>query len=236
VLAALIDKSLVRTEHVSHDPRFGMLQTIRSYASEQLVASGEASALIARHAGYHLALAEDAMPHVSGPEQALWMVRLQAAHADFRAALRWLIEQRDSETAARLLWALGVFLWARSHIAEADRWAQEILNIAPLAPLAEAQVRGVAGMAAFKQGRFHAAAAHLERSRELFRDVGDVRGAALTTMLLGHVLPKVDQIQRSPALLREALAGFESLGDPWGAGLALAIVTPAGPSTSSTCR
>ena len=83
-------------------------------------------------------------------------------------------------------------------------------------------MRGVAGMAAFKQGTFHAATAHLERSRELFRDVGDVRGAALTTMLLGHVLPKVDQIQRSPALLREALAGFESLGDRWGAGLALA--------------
>jgi non-specific serine/threonine protein kinase len=36
------------------------------------------------------------------------------------------------------------------------------------------------------------------------------------------VLPKVEQIKQSPVMLREALAGFESFGDRWGAGLALA--------------
>jgi predicted ATPase len=45
VLAALIDKSLVQAEHLSHEPPFGMLQTIRSYAYERLVASGEEQAL-----------------------------------------------------------------------------------------------------------------------------------------------------------------------------------------------
>jgi non-specific serine/threonine protein kinase len=199
-----------------------MLQTIRSYAAEQLVSSGESADLLARHSRYHLALAEEGVPLLTGPEQALWMVRLQAAHADFRAGLRWLIERRDGQTAARLLWALGAFLWARSHIAEAARWAQEILDLGALTPLAEAQARAVAGLAAFKQGSFPSAAAHLTRSRDLFRGEGDARGSALTTMLLGHVLPKVDQLQRAPELLREAVADFESLGDRWGAGLALA--------------
>jgi hypothetical protein len=162
------------------------------------------------------------MPNLTGPEQAVWMARLQAAHADIRAALRWLIAWRDGETTVRLLWAVGVFLWAYSHIAEAGRWAYEILAVGPLSPLAEAQARGVAGMATFKQGSYPSAAAHLARSRELFRQSGDARSAALAALLLGHVLPKVDQHQQPPAVLYEALAGFESLGDRWGAGLALA--------------
>ena len=223
LLGSLVDKSLVvLADPNAAEPRFTMLETIRELAAEQLEAHGEASELTARHARYHLALAEEAAPHLTGPQQARWIARLTTAHPDLRAALRWFVDEGDAEAATRLLWALGVFLWARGHIAEASRWAEEILAAPALSPLAEARVRAVAGMAAFKQGSFPAADALLSRSRLLFQEHGeDVRGAALSALLLGHVVVRTRTRELSIELLGEARQQFESIGDRWGVGLAL---------------
>jgi predicted ATPase len=51
-----VDKSLVRAE----DERFGMLETIREYAAEQLAESGEREELRRRHAEFFATLAEEA--------------------------------------------------------------------------------------------------------------------------------------------------------------------------------
>ena len=225
LLGALVDKSLVvRADGGTDEPRFTMLETIREYALEQLIGAGEGARLLARHAAYHLTLAEEAAPHLTGPEQARWMARLTLAHPDLRAALRWLVDQGETETAARLLWALGVFLWARGHIAEAGRWALEILAAPELSALAEARARAVAGMAAFKQGDFSTADELLTRARDLFLDLDDARGAALSALLLAHVVARTRTQQLAVDLLREARARFELMNDHWGIGLAQAAL------------
>src|SRR5262245_23873478 len=65
-LAALVDQSLVRQEEgLDSEPRFVMLETIREYASEQLVARGELEATRHQHAGYYLTFAQAAESGVS---------------------------------------------------------------------------------------------------------------------------------------------------------------------------
>ncbi len=53
LLSLLIDHHLVqRTEDVSGEPRFAMLETVREFATELLESSGESDELRARHAEY----------------------------------------------------------------------------------------------------------------------------------------------------------------------------------------
>jgi predicted ATPase/transcriptional regulator with XRE-family HTH domain len=89
-LESLISKSLLqRYEGAAGEARFGMLETIHEYAREHLERSEERVEIYARHAAYYLALAEEAEPELSGPEQAGWLSRLEEEHDNLRAALRW---------------------------------------------------------------------------------------------------------------------------------------------------
>jgi predicted ATPase len=58
-LAALVDNSLLqRDDRPDNTPRLAMLETVRQYAAEQLVAHGEEEAARRRHAEYYLAQVE----------------------------------------------------------------------------------------------------------------------------------------------------------------------------------
>src|SRR5262249_15794128 len=80
-LTALVDKSLGRQDssaepplfaertmlNIAAEPRFVMLEPIREYALEHLVARGEVEALQRAHASYYLALAEAAAAQSDSP-------------------------------------------------------------------------------------------------------------------------------------------------------------------------
>jgi predicted ATPase len=73
-LASLVDKSLVRRQDPAHEsppthspddePRFDMLETIRQFALERLVAQEDAEAVRCQHAAHFLALAQKAEPYL----------------------------------------------------------------------------------------------------------------------------------------------------------------------------
>src|SRR5215208_8121308 len=127
-LLSLVDKSLVVAEAANEGRmRYRMLEPVRQYGLERLEMSGEVQEVRRRHAGYFLALAEEAEPRLRGPEQAAWFERLDAENDNLRGALSWLLEQGEGVLALRLSGALGEFWHVRGHLEEGRRWLEATL-------------------------------------------------------------------------------------------------------------
>jgi predicted ATPase len=128
-LVSLVDKSMLWCqEQADGTARYGMLETVREYALEQLAAS-EDSALVQRlHAAHFLALAETAEPELRGADQTTWLNRLDQDYANLRAALQWMSSSGHLEWALRLAGALTRFWEVRGNNSEGRRVFDDVLN------------------------------------------------------------------------------------------------------------
>jgi tetratricopeptide (TPR) repeat protein len=118
----LVQKSLVVVRRDAEAPRYGFLETIREYAFEMLLASGEAEAFKRRHAQAVLALGHAAEPHLHGPSQTMWLDRLESEHDNARAALTWADASGEAALGVDLLLGWWQFWWMRGHQTEGRRW------------------------------------------------------------------------------------------------------------------
>jgi predicted ATPase/DNA-binding XRE family transcriptional regulator len=129
-IASLVDKSVLRQEPGADDePRFVMLETVREFAREQLVASGEDATVQARHAAWCLALAEAAGRDLRyGQTETAWLAGLDAELDNVRVALAWFDHTGDAMSVLRLVSGIDEFWWTRPYHAEVLGWLQPALR------------------------------------------------------------------------------------------------------------
>ena len=84
-VSALVDRSLLTTEERCGSMRYGMLESVRQYAREQLIQVGEDDQLGRRHLVWLLDLADQA--DLDGADQSAWLDLLDAEQDNFRAGL-----------------------------------------------------------------------------------------------------------------------------------------------------
>jgi predicted ATPase/class 3 adenylate cyclase len=220
---SLVGKSLLKETEADGEPRFAMLETIREYAGEKLVAAGEEQRVRERHRDTFLALAEDAEPKLKGAEQAQWLQRLNDEHENLRAAFEWCLAAAGSSGGLRLCGALRQFWWMRGHIAEGREWCARALAQAGSEELTQerANVLSAAGGLAYLQADYPAAKARHEESLAIRRELGDQRGIATSLSNLGVVATGQGNFASARALFEESLTILRQLGDPWGIAIAL---------------
>ena len=126
VLARLVDKSFV----VSENERYRMLETIRAYAVERLVESGEEQAVRMAYARFFTGLAETAEPELRRRDQVTWLAVLSAEHDNLTTALRQVTEAGDRAMALRLVGALGWYWFLAGRRAEGAQRASEAIALA----------------------------------------------------------------------------------------------------------
>jgi tetratricopeptide (TPR) repeat protein len=191
-----------------------MLQTIREYAAEQLVARDEAGSTRRLHAEYYLAMAQAADPQLTGAEQKIWLDRLERDHDNLRAALEWSLEQGDVQTAAQLGVALKRFWEVHNHFGEGRRWLGEILAASDaMSPHLKAKVLNAAGALAIAQSDFDDAFSLLHSSLELQRRLGDELGVASALNNLGMAALSTGKNEMAVPLFEEGLSLLRKLGD-----------------------
>jgi predicted ATPase len=224
-LAALVDGSLVYQEiDRAGTVRVMMLETIREYALELLVTSGDLPNLRQRHAHTFLALAAAARPHLQDDQQAIWLERLAADHDNLRAALEWSRSPAgDATLGVQLAEALWEFWLVRGHVSEGRAWIAALLDLpaAHMISITQARLLGGAGRLAWAQNDWQQATALLEQSRVLCTELGDVAGSASALNHLGEVAEAQGNYPQAAALLAQSLVLFEQLGDREGNASAL---------------
>jgi predicted ATPase/DNA-binding CsgD family transcriptional regulator len=222
-IMSLIDKSLLRQEaDRDGEPRFTMLETIRAFGLEQLADTGELDGARRHHCAYYLALAEEAEPRLSGPDEGRWLERLEREHDNFRAALRWCIDAREAELGARLGGALWRFWATRGHLREGRAWLAELRASTGGAPTpAVAKVLAGSGSLAFYQGDYRAARALHEASLRLWRQLGNQREEARALGSLGDVAHQQGDYAAAQALHEQSLQALRAVGDEPGIAQAL---------------
>ncbi|HEX6509012.1 MAG TPA: AAA family ATPase, partial [Chloroflexota bacterium] len=222
-LGSLVDKSLIQVKRQGEEEvRFELLESIREYALQQLDGHGELDSAARAHARYFLQLAEQADPHLRIRDQLVWYLRLDQECDNSRAALRWLLDHDEHESALRLAAALGFYWWTRGQGSEGWRWLAEAMEKAPgAAPALRTKALLTAGAILINEGNLGRSKGLLEEAGSLARARQDSSGVAEHLTYLGAVATFAGESTESARLLPQALSRWEELGNHFYIGLTL---------------
>ena len=102
LLSGLVDKSLVTVDRTRSVTRYDMLETVRQYADERLVESGEAETIRRRHTLWSADLARAAGRGLYSSEEEAWLERLRAEIDNLEVAVGWAVDAGETEVAMRI--------------------------------------------------------------------------------------------------------------------------------------
>jgi predicted ATPase/DNA-binding SARP family transcriptional activator len=223
VLTQLVDKSLVIKQEIAGRARYFMLETIRQYAWEKLIASGEVEALQQQHAHFFLQLAEASEAKLNTAERSHWIALLAMEHDNLRGALRWALNGRATEVVLRMA---GALLWFWHHLGtwrEGRSWLDAALQLveenSPTPPQAKALFGS--GWLAFNQADATAARKHFTESLMVARATGAQATLPYALSFLALVMTHQGEAQAARPLADEGVALFRQGDDRWGLAIAL---------------
>jgi tetratricopeptide (TPR) repeat protein len=226
-LDSLVRKSLVQVDETGEEAaRYRLLETVHAYAGERLTNSEDAAPMRDRHLAWCVALAQEAAPRLTGPDQAAWLAQLTAEHENLRAALAWAQQQGEAALLLQLAAALWRFWYLRGYLSEGRTWLAAALSLAVDAPAAgdpraRAPALHGAGVLAWTQGDHVQAVALAEQALEHWQAQAEQARVAPTLNLLGLVAIDQGDWARATTALEESLSLYRARGDRWGIATAL---------------
>ncbi|HZC19583.1 MAG TPA: tetratricopeptide repeat protein, partial [Rubrobacteraceae bacterium] len=235
-LGRLVEQSLVTAtvDEKGSGLRYGMLEPVKQYASEQLEESGDAEETKQRHFGHYLAFAEEADliyglltgTRLAGAEGEAWMDRVEREHDNLRASLGWAKERGDLEAGLRLAGSLCWFWWMRGYFREGRLWTEDFLTKAERGGLevvddARAKALLGAGMLSFGYGDLLGSARFLEEGLATYCGLGNEAGTAATVAMLGYLRRAQGDDDRAEEMSEEGLRLSRYLGDNRSAAVSL---------------
>ncbi|HYQ37291.1 MAG TPA: adenylate/guanylate cyclase domain-containing protein, partial [Mycobacterium sp.] len=204
LLDALVRKSLLVADRSAGRTRFAMLETIRQFAEEQLVARGEASEIRAAHSRYFAGREADILALWDSPRQRQAYDWFAIELASLRTAFRWAADQGDLDVAAAIATYVGwLGLWVQTY--EPIAWVEELIEPARAVDHPRLAFLYVIAHGCFTTGRIEAAVGYSDAGQVV---LGRSREALPygSESLLGVVYLAIGQPERLAELCRAQLA------------------------------
>jgi predicted ATPase/DNA-binding CsgD family transcriptional regulator len=235
-VASLLDKNLLQvTTSDGEEPRLTMLETVREYGLECLSGSGEMERARQAHASTYCSFVEQAdwallgvereiWPEWSNREQETWLDWMEREYGNLRAALDFLLDQKEIE--AILPFAVGFAnVWFfRGYPSDGRRYMERVVaasNTSKITSKARGWALYYSGWLAFYQSDNRRALALLEESKQLFLHLGYTRGVAASLTVLGNIEHHRGNVRTGNEMLEESLLLYRALGDYVGISYAL---------------
>jgi predicted ATPase len=127
LLDALVRKSLLVADRSSGRTRYSMLETIRQFAEEQLVASGSADEARAAHARHFAGREADILALWDSPRQLDAYIWFTTELANLRTAFRWAADHGDLDAAASIATYATILAYGVDNH-EPVAWAEELIE------------------------------------------------------------------------------------------------------------
>ena len=217
LLARLVEQSLLLLEGEGNAVRYRPLETVRQFAAERLDEAGEAAVTRERHAAYFLTVAIAAKDALGGPEQGMWMARLDAEFANVRAALRWSRAVHEIERGLEIAGNLWRFWYIRGYFTEGMSWLSAFLDATDglSQPRARLDALFAAGRLSIFTGNYDTARHLLEEMLVLGRLHAQPLAIASALNLLGTVAFEQQAFGEARALYIEAREHARASGDEY---------------------
>lgn len=222
-IEGLIDKSMLqRSDDDAVAPRYWMLESIQEFALGQLEATREAAKLRERHAASFRGLAERLAASLrAGDPEEVAIAAFEADIDNFRAAVEFGLQTRDSDLVREISAALPLYWLDRDLYAEGRAWLERAIQLDPVQD--DTRRRLLAGLAtvAYEQGDHEVAVRAADE-------------AAALAMQLSGVTERF-QLLRDQARAAGMKGDVETAEDLWSQALAAAIEADNGVGISA-CR
>jgi predicted ATPase/class 3 adenylate cyclase len=209
----LAAKSLVLVTGQGDSQRYRLLETIRAYAADKVIGTGEQAELRGRHLAWFLDLAELTEPQLAGPGRGRLMRSLEADQENFRRALDHSVETGAVDRGLRLATALAPFWTSHGNWKEACGYFEELLPQASgdVPHLGQALV--AAGSMFLLRGDYDRSEALLEGAHTWARAAGNVDILAQSLSGLGYIAFRRSRQDEAEAMWTEALDASRKAGD-----------------------
>jgi predicted ATPase/DNA-binding NarL/FixJ family response regulator len=210
-LSMLVDHSLITAIRSETDvARFFLLETVREFALDRLEAAGELAEVQARLAQWSLVYSEDAHPGLFGPEQAVWLDRLEVERTTVRLGAVAALDLGDPATSLRIAFALGRFWLVRGHSLSDHEWLERAIEMAERHPdLGVRQRRAFAllllGNSWFERGELRRAIETYRSSANAARKEGSPSHEANALLNLAIVSAQIGRVEAARGPAEEAL-------------------------------
>ncbi len=221
-LRQLVDSSWLVAELADDDTTYAMLNTLRAYGRELLDRSSDGDEVRIRHVELFVAMAEASEEGLAGPDQSRWRIRMEQSAGDFDAALVWGFEGNHVELTQRLVAALWRWWYTTGRLIEGRRWASVALaSRRTAAPDLQARLLYVSAVLASENGDYTTAVAHGKAAHNAFVAIGDHRGAARSSTVLGNIAKYRVDLAAAREHLNQAVASQRAIADERGTAVAL---------------
>jgi non-specific serine/threonine protein kinase len=232
LLTQLVNKSLVVVgRRLGEDTRYRYLETIRQYAYDRCLESGEIDGLRRRHRDWYLDFVERAEVELRGVNQTVWLEKLELEHDNIRSALRWILEREipeeelqseEAEAGLRMVGALRRFWDTRGYVSEGRKWLDRALESNSLRTTERVKALIGAGELASRQSDGNRGLALFEESLALSHELGYRPGVAETLFCMQSLAEMEGWTsKKKEALIQESLGIWREIGDRRGIATAL---------------